>query len=125
MQQSAQTPKNATATGFTVIGFFLFFFWLCSGPDDSAKVEAHDDVFAFASSQSFVERLLKAPSTAEFPYSEAKIRKLGGTAGNEVYEIFGQVDAQNSFGAMIRTPYYCKLHFTGEEVVCDDVRLLE
>jgi hypothetical protein len=125
MEQSSQDKTQKAITGFGIIGVFLFFFWLCSGPNKSSGPEVHDDIYAFASSQSFVEQLLKAPSTAEFPFIDAKVRKLGGEHGYETYEIFGQVDAQNSFGAMIRTPFYCKLHYLDKEVICDEVKLLE
>ena len=54
----------------------------------------------------FVKQNLKAPSTAEFcPVREAKIGRLG----NNEYEVTGYVDAQNSFGAMIRSTYYVKM----------------
>jgi hypothetical protein len=29
--------------------------------------------------------------------------------------VSGQVDAQNAFGAMLRSDYYCELHYVPEE----------
>jgi len=49
----------------------------------------------------FVKDSLKAPSTAEFP----NIRDIVITKKEFTYSISGYVDAQNSFGAMIRTRY--------------------
>jgi len=52
---------------------------------------------------------LKAPSTAQFPGGE-KVESSGTT-----YRVFGQVDAQNSFGAMLRTDYRCVATLDGAE----------
>lgn len=54
---------------------------------------------AYVMIQADVRRSLRAPSTAEFPG-----RYGAGTRnmGNCVYQVFGQFDAQNGFGAMIR-----------------------
>jgi hypothetical protein len=47
---------------------------------------------------------LKAPSTASFaPYSSTEILDLG----KWMYRVHSYVDAENSFGAHIRTPYSC------------------
>jgi hypothetical protein len=65
---------------------------------------------AFVICQLYVESMLKAPTTADFPASiNSNIRELE----NNVYEIHSYVDAQNSFGAMIRTPWYCKVQYLG------------
>lgn len=57
---------------------------------------------AYYYSQPFVERGLKAPATAEFPYaSEVSARALGDC----MFQVEAYVDAQNSFGAMLRTRY--------------------
>ena len=54
---------------------------------------------AYVMIQEDVRRSLRAPSTAEFPGRfGAGTRNLG----NCVYQVFGQFDAQNGFGAMIR-----------------------
>ena len=56
--------------------------------------------------RSLVERKLKAPSTAEFPADE----RLTGTPPPWI--ISGSVDAENSFGAMIRTQWVCEIRYT-------------
>lgn len=58
--------------------------------------------------QFYVENMLKSPSTADFPTS-ANVQDLG----NNTFEIRSYVDAQNSFGATIRTNYYCKIQYVG------------
>lgn len=53
-------------------------------------------------SQTFVERKLRAPGTARFPWiSEAEVIKLGACR----YEVQSYVDAENAFGGEVRTPY--------------------
>jgi len=55
---------------------------------------------------------LKAPSTAKFEYlPDASIEDLG----NNTFDMNSYVDAQNSFGAMLRTNYYCKIQYIGAD----------
>lgn len=65
-----------------------------SGPDEiGAKIACED----------FVQKSLKAPSTADFPsYSS-----YTATGGPEVWTVNGYVDAENGFGAKIRTDWKC------------------
>ena len=63
-----------------------------------------DEMTAYFASQDFVKKNLKAPSTAKFPwFREVSVRDLGEGR----YSISAYVDAQNSFGAQIRTNYTC------------------
>lgn len=56
--------------------------------------------------QDFVEKRLKAPSTAEFPWqSEASVRYLG----EGEFVIGAHVDAENAFGAKIREQFTCQI----------------
>lgn len=63
-------------------------------------------ILAYVLSQQHVERRLRAPSTADFP-SFTKVKVL--TSGECSFEIVGYVDAQNGFGAMIRSHYVAKV----------------
>ena len=59
---------------------------------------------AFTVSKDFVEKQLKCPSTSDFPwYDDSFVTELD----NGSYRVSAYVDAQNSFGAMIRNKYYC------------------
>ena len=74
---------------------------------DSGRIDA------FVKSQTFMKRQLKAPSTASFPYitdSEVKVSHQG----NGKFLVKAYVDAQNSFGAQIRTHYLCELQDKGD-----------
>lgn len=67
----------------------------------------HDEAQEHA--KSFILKTLKAPDSAKFPpYSEIKVAKVNGLWEADTY-----VDAQNSFGAMIRTPYFLKMENQG------------
>jgi hypothetical protein len=58
----------------------------------------------------FVEKTLKAPSTADFQnYNNFS---ASGT-GEGPFQVSGYVDAQNSFGAKIRTQFTCELRKPG------------
>lgn len=56
--------------------------------------------------QQFVEDQLKAPSTAEFAIMSDS--EVANTTGN-VWVVESYVDAQNSFGATIRTQFRCEV----------------
>jgi hypothetical protein len=86
----------------------LVLFLLCVlgvGSSDSGP----DKIGAFVMSQGFTEKHLKAPSTADFcSYSDATVTDLGGGR----FRVSAYVDAENSFGAKIRTIYTCVLKST-------------
>jgi hypothetical protein len=58
--------------------------------------------------EALVKERLKAPSTAKFP-SSSEVSFSLDDSGNCIYEVRSYVDAQNSFGAQIRTDYYVRL----------------
>ena len=68
-------------------------------------------ITALVMSQKFVRKRLKAPASADFPYitdSDVSVASLG----DDRYTVSAYVDAQNSFGAKIRTHYVCVLRNT-------------
>jgi hypothetical protein len=76
-------------------------------PDDPDVIG--DDIGAQVVCQDFVERQLKAPSTADF--GDEEVEHIRGP----VWEVVGEVDSENSFGAMIRNNYVCRVKFTGDD----------
>lgn len=60
--------------------------------------------------QDWVEDQLKSPTSAKFS-------GVATTAAGGQYEITGQVDAENGFGATVRTPWTCSVRYdtTSEE----------
>lgn len=58
-----------------------------------------------------IRAALAAPSTAKFPnHNEFSFRPNAGG-----YDVTGHVDAQNSFGAMLRSQFTCSLEKIGDE----------
>lgn len=58
-----------------------------------------------------VQAYLKSPSTAKFPADYTK--GITVSEDNQIFTIHSHVDSQNSFGGTVRTPYTCKLQYTG------------
>lgn len=56
----------------------------------------------------WVKQELKAPATAGF---SGESKDLDG----DVYTVTGSVDAENSFGAKLRSSYVCKVRDAGDE----------
>jgi hypothetical protein len=76
------------------------------GPKDISA----DDTKASTICQNYVTSQLKSPSTAKFgSYFDERHYTLTGY--NNAWEIDGYVDAQNSFGAIIRNYYTCKIQY--------------
>jgi len=83
------------------IGIFLTDFFKPEPPD--AWKTRDNSIDAYVMMQDFVKRRLVSPSSAKFPYTNDKditIEKDGYE-----YVIFGYVDSQNVFGAMVRNYY--------------------
>lgn len=76
-------------------------------PDRSEVIG--DEIGAQVVCEQFVEDQLKSPSTAEF--SGEVVHRLRG----KVWIVAGEVDSENSFGAMIRNDYTCKARFVGDD----------
>ena len=84
-----------------VVAILLSAMCACGGSS-----EVDDDSMARTMCQKFVRQSLKAPSTAKIPYGEQTV----ATLDNGHYIVTGPVDAENSFGAMLRQTYYCETH---------------
>lgn len=67
-----------------------------------------NDITAFVISQDFIRKNLKTPTTAIFPYITSD-GVMVNYLGNCTHEIVAYVDAENSFGAKLRTKYYIKM----------------
>ncbi|MEM8541458.1 MAG: hypothetical protein AAGF25_10935 [Pseudomonadota bacterium] len=64
------------------------------------------ETMAFIMTQDRVKSRLRSPASAKFPWAHEIASKH---TGNCKYEIFAYVDAQNGFGAMLRTYYSAKM----------------
>lgn len=62
---------------------------------------------ALSMCQIMIKDILTAPSSADFPFAQPIPR------GRQRYLVKSYVDAQNAFGAMLRTPYLCEMQYVG------------
>lgn len=75
---------------------------------------------AFTMCQRFVKNELVSPATAEFcSILDAEIKELP----NRKFSIYGYVDSQNGFGAVVRTRFICEVQFKNNEWILTDILL--
>jgi hypothetical protein len=119
-QEQAQHKKNAgwaRVGGAVLAGIILLLCVLGAFPKTTDK-PGDNKRGAYRYSREFVERRLKEPSSAKFcDYDESKVVSLGG----DMYRVNSCVDSQNSFGAMIRNNYTCKLRTIEDKWYLDDL----
>lgn len=68
---------------------------------------------AVAQCEGFADKRLKAPDEAEYD--------LAATSDGDQWVVTGTVDAENSFGAKVRSDVTCELHFDGDTAVLDNI----
>lgn len=76
-----------------------------------------NDTSAIIHAEKAIESHLKSPSTAEFSGAKSKVKKVG-----DAFYVWGYVDAQNSFGAVIRSDYQVKVMFVGDGIRTSIIR---
>ncbi len=110
--------KRMHAVGLLVVALVLLgiFGSLPKSPEEQRRDEIL--VSAYVACQLAVQDKLKAPSTASFPTFPDEARHNPG--GDTAY-IISHVDAQNSFGAMIRTRFVCEMKKTGGAWTVDNI----
>ena len=90
---------------FCIIVAFIYIGYIGGNGSHDKKIDA------WVCAEDVVSKRLKSPSSASFcSYNEAKITELG----NSKYSIRGYVDAQNGFGAMIRSYFTVTLTLTAD-----------
>lgn len=112
-KKSIVTPKSIFVIMLTITALCL----ICLVGVTSLNQEEDTEITAskiYVMCKPYVENSLISPSTAEFPeYYKVDIGTLRGTSNT--YVVNGYVDAQNSFGAKIRTHYSCAIKHKGGE----------
>ena len=117
MQETKKTKGTPILVWLALLAAVSLLLILCSGPKPAAKAtatpDAGDPLEACGWCQVEVKKELKAPASARFPScNRAVIRKVA----EGVYEVKSYVDAQNSFGATIRTAYVCRVRYRGDHL---------
>jgi hypothetical protein len=87
-------------------------------PKDWRKVK--DRVGAYVEAAYYMERQLKAPSTAKWPSNIIATDHVF-YIGDQTYEVKSWVEASNSFGVPVRTNYHAKV----QQVLEGEFRVLE
>lgn len=115
--------KGVFIKSIVVIGVMLILYVTCQdinrkeAIEGGGKKEIHKDYYkvssAFDAAKKEVKRNLKSPSTAKFANEYDKESKYKVNEDGSV-TIQSYVDADNSFGAKIRTFYKCNVSPSGE-----------
>ncbi|MDH0640151.1 hypothetical protein N5D52_24800 [Pseudomonas sp. GD03860] len=83
---------------------------------EQAKKDCEDTTMAYVMSQEFVKQRLKAPASADFPYLNNR-DVVSASRHNCTFYVAAYVDAQNGFGAKIRTYYKATMQYDRENKV--------
>lgn len=105
------TMRNRLVLGF--VGMCALVAVMVHSTPTAWADNCNDSTYAFVMSQNFVRRTLKSPSSAKFPNitsSGVSARNLGGCR----HQVDAYVDAQNSFGAMVRSQYSVEMKYNSD-----------
>jgi hypothetical protein len=107
----AKSEPDGFQIGCTIIFIIVFLISSIFGSCDSKKDNNGDKANAWVKAQYAVEAQLKSPSTAKFPWAGTDHVHQSGN----IFMVRSYVDSQNSFGAMVRTYFVCKIEYTPED----------
>jgi len=116
-RESGKTPtKDRTQdiiavliTCIIVIAFGFLIHHETSDPPPKIRTAEDTQTMAAIQCKGFVKAYLKSPATADFPWADYTATPLG----DGTYSVRSYVDAQNSFGATIRSNYTCVVKYLG------------
>jgi hypothetical protein len=128
-------PKQSKTPMFVFLGIVALTMTLCVGgrtcsnsestSNDSKKVKGIDSTslwyYSKVVAKEYVKQQLKSPSTADFPDSDFKV----WLEPDSLVVVKCAVDAQNSYGAMIRGSYYLKMKWRKDFTDTDNWTLLK
>jgi hypothetical protein len=111
-----ELTSSEKKAGWVVIGIAVLVVGGCSlavsgGDDDDASGGDRSEGMAKVMCEDFVEDRLKSPSSAEF----SGIFDTTISGSGDDYTVTGYVDAQNGFGAMLRSNYTCQVRDDGND----------
>lgn len=112
--------KTSGCAWLFLIGFIVSIFIVALGTDSNSGTSSSEPdprTDAIVMANHFVEKNLKSPRSAKFPRSadEYQVYALEGPGFENSYEVTGYVDAQNSFGADIRSRFIVQIKDLGNE----------
>jgi len=111
-------------TFIVIVLMAVFYFKFCTGnnnePTAAPVKRKPGKLEAFTRAQSCVEENLKSPGSADFGLVDYE--KAVTQVNDSTFAVIGFVDAQNSFGALLRAYYSCKvIYLTDGRGYCEDV----
>jgi len=110
-EEKKKENKNAAIGCITLIVIAAIVVWFFY-----PKGEKAEKLDAYIYSQTVVKENLKSPSTAQFPAQKyATITKID----EGKYKVEAFVDAQNTFGAMLRKPFIAIMRKNSDNWYCD------
>ena len=90
-------------------GLLIYGLYSCAtAPKTESVSQRKTNIDAWVFTQYLVEEYLESPKSAKFPFGGGQNHVEETAPG--IFIIRSYVDSQNSFGAMIRTKFFCKLH---------------
>lgn len=85
----------------------------CSSDEERAERACNSRAEAYVYSHSHVERRLKLPDSAEFPWLDDS--EVGVASHGECrHTVYAYVTSENSFGGRVRTKYMANMEFSKE-----------
>jgi hypothetical protein len=124
----SETKKKATENGcFAFLALVLGAIVLSiyhSGKNSEPRDPCKDNIAAFVMAQEFVSRQLKAPGSAEYPWFSDPLVSVANLGGCR-FVVSGYVDAENSFGAKLRSRFVVELGRQGNNWTAYEVKILE
>ena len=102
-------PQKGGSWVYVVMGLIVIVVIACViGANRKTDNGSGDGLDAQRVCRDFVKARLKAPATAKFSGEDYD-------ASGDTYTVTGAVDAQNSFGALLRSNYTCVVRLDGEK----------
>ena len=115
VKQKLQQQQKRATKGCLMVGGGLFIFlaiiWVLSA---LGLFLDRGETGAYAACQDFVKERLGLSWIGKFPGGTYGIN-VRGSGKYEVYHVQGYVDAQNAFGAQVRTDFTCNVHPKGSD----------
>jgi hypothetical protein len=118
-KEALPAPGQSTGRSRFIGGLFLLTFLVCAGigaaaslapsPPPKEKQTGDYDLEANTFCERQVRERLKSPSSADFPFLDY----VATHQGNDKYIVKSYVDAQNSFGATLRSDWVCVVQRRG------------
>lgn len=112
----ATQNDDVGTVGAWILAIIAVFFLLskCGGGDHTVSPSDDESSAALSMCQDRVKDRLKSPASAEFA-SRLKSTITKPSSSVQRYYVVSHVDAQNSFGAKLRSSFTCDIEFVGKK----------